>query len=182
MKIKERSFEKNHSGRSGGDRRKLRLLRILLFLTLCFIWGNSLLSGEQSSSLSGPIAKTVYRIAEAAAEFLCGKPADGGRILTVQQVSFGVRKAAHFTEYAVFGMELWLFAALSRRLSVGVFAKLPDRAVLTLLPPGILTALIDEGIQRFSAGRNGTLMDVCIDIAGFMTGALVLRLLHRKKK
>ena len=83
-----------------------------------------------------------------------------------------IRKAAHFTEFAVLGM---LGANMSRMY---------DRGIIYMLFTGMLTALTDETIQLFSAGRSSQVTDVWIDFAGCMFGvftALLLSYIIRKR-
>jgi len=75
-----------------------------------------------------------------------------------------VRRLAHFTEFAVLGMlAAFLFGGrCTHKLSAVAFA------IMT----GMTTALCDETIQLFSAGRSGRIQDAWLDIAGACTGAL----------
>ena len=72
-----------------------------------------------------------------------------------------LRKAAHFTEYAVLGA---LLARAVRELPAFAFA--------------VAYAVTDELHQMFVPGRAGTLLDVAVDAAGALTGILVLRRLR----
>jgi VanZ family protein len=77
-----------------------------------------------------------------------------------------VRKAAHFTEYAIMG---WLaaraFAGSSRKF-------LRQRWLLSGLLLIVLYALLDEYHQSFVPSRTGSLYDSGIDIAGGMIGLI----------
>ena len=131
---------------------KRRVFLILAALWLCFIWGQSFLSADLSRAESGRVLALLQRI-------LPG--------LTAHMV----RKAAHFTEYAVLGA--LLFGAFPIR----------SRAALTgTLFAAMLAAVTDETIQLFSAGRSGQITDVWLDFAGAALGYLAVRLLtHRKE-
>ena len=73
---------------------QLRLfLRLLLIVTLCFIWGNSLLSRESSSALSGRVAAWLRSIGIPVGEHF-------------------LRKLAHFTEFGILGCEITLLLRL----------------------------------------------------------------------
>ena len=90
-----------------------------------------------------------------------------------------IRKAAHFTEYAMLGCALTLFFAGLRKTVPG--------AVLPALPVGVLYAATDEWHQTFVAGRSGEFRDVLIDSAGLACGAaiaclLLLLYLRRRKR
>lgn len=76
-----------------------------------------------------------------------------------------VRKLAHFTEFAVLGMLAGiLFGGRCRSLWSGLLF-----AVMT----GIVTALCDETIQLFVAGRSGQITDVWLDVSGAFTGTVL---------
>lgn len=75
-----------------------------------------------------------------------------------------VRKAAHFTEFAILGVLAGLL--FSTRSARGWL--LP--AAMT----GLIAALCDETIQLFVEGRTGKLQDVWLDAAGVSAGLLFL--------
>ena len=128
---------------------------LLLFL-LTFIWGNSLLPGETSGAVSGWVGKVLQFLLP----FLPLDQPEGAHIL---------RKIAHFSEFALLGFTLcWRFGMHCRRHS---------RWLLLTVGCGILTACIDENLQRFSPGRHCSIVDVGIDSAGVLTGTLFLLLL-----
>lgn len=73
-----------------------------------------------------------------------------------------VRKLAHFLEYALEGaLTVLLFVAYRFRVKKGFWA---------MLLIGFVTAVIDESIQFFSPGRAPGILDVCIDMQGFICG------------
>ena len=79
-----------------------------------------------------------------------------------------VRKLAHFTEFAVLGLLAgMLFGGRCRHLLAGLLFS-------TMI--GVLTALCDETIQLFAAGRSGRIQDVRLDIAGVSAGAAAAQL------
>lgn len=140
-------------------RTKLRLwlCGALIAALLAFIWGNSLLPGEDSGELSG----FVGTLLQAVLPFLDLSSETGMHLL---------RKAAHFSEFAALGMGFtWLWGMLSKK-------RLP--AALLPLLCGFTAAAIDETIQLFSPDRGPSVKDVAIDTAGVLTGILVLTLLH----
>lgn len=73
-----------------------------------------------------------------------------------------VRKFAHFSEYGLEGVLAVLFF-FTYGFHMG---KWFWKIMLT----GLGTAVIDESIQFFSAGRAPGFGDVCIDMAGFVCG------------
>lgn len=119
----------------------------LIVLTLCFIWGNSLLPASLSGALSDWLGNLLAGI-------FGGTPPAAGRGL--------IRKLAHFTEYMALGAELWLLLRHGKRR---------DWSLPLLL--GGAAALVDETIQLFVDGRSGALRDVWIDLGGFWAGCLL---------
>ena len=139
---------------------KLRLwLCVLLAATLCLIWGNSLLPGEESGNLSHGLTAWLRSVGIPVGEHF-------------------VRKAAHFCEFALLGAELaglfWLRGGLRlQRLCCAASAALG-------------AAMIAESIQLFTPNRGPRLADVLLDFSGALTGialcALALRWLGKRRK
>lgn len=129
-------------------KRKQTALAVLTGLTLCFIWGNSLMPGEVSSALSDWAGAVLSRLF--------------GTVLETESGHGVLRKVAHGTEYLLLGLEL---SVLLRR-----WMGKPWSLVLLC---GMSAALADETIQLFVDGRAGQVRDVWIDLGGFCTGALL---------
>ncbi len=91
------------------------------------------------------------------------------------QVHFFVRKAAHFTEYAI----LALLAARAFLSSPG--AGLRRRWWLASLALVASCALLDEYHQSFVATRTGTIYDSLIDITGGACALLVVALWRARR-
>ena len=138
--------------------------RVLLFVLICanlaVIWGNSLMTGEDSGQFSAAVLAFLGRFIP----FFSGEL--GHTIL---------RKLAHFSEFACLG------------LLTGGFRLLRKKAGFGILGFGMAVACVDETIQVFVPGRGSSLIDVWIDTAGFALGLLLLltgytitRKLHRK--
>lgn len=128
---------------------------IFLILILWFIWGNSAMSGFDSSQMSRRIIRLL--------EWLFGP------VSNLPKVTHYVRKLAHFSEFAVLGFVLSWFWYLWQA---------PGKETFSLpLLCGLTTACIDETIQLFSLGRGSSLKDVWIDMAGFCLGFLIYRFL-----
>jgi VanZ family protein len=127
-------------------RAQLRLfLHLLLLVTLCTIWGNSLLGKEESASLSGGITAWLNSIG-------------------IPVTDHFVRKTAHFCEFGLLGCELMLLFWLRSGLHMqnccnAAFASL-------------LAAVTDETIQLFS-GRGSQVQDVVLDFGGALAGILL---------
>ena len=126
-----------------------KVLLALIVLTLLFIWGNSLLNREQSSGESAWVMQLIAPFLE----LFVGK----GNV-----TDHLVRKLAHFTEFALLGLELffWFYGQLKKRKS----------ALLLAMTHGLFAALTDETLQLFS-GRGSQVLDVWLDFAGTTAGA-----------
>ncbi len=160
-----------------------KILAVSVILTLTFIWVNSMLPGD----LSGRESQWVLRLVEPLLDYVRSGQVRQAMIrfalrfpdrlsetlirfasavedhLLSRDASFLVRKAAHFSEYALLG---YLVGLLCVRRDGRSRFFLPEAACLA-------AALIDEGIQLFSAGRAAQLRDVCIDLSGATLGLTV---------
>ena len=90
----------------------------------------------------------------------------------VKKIDFGVRKAAHFTEYAFLGM-LWI--AFFHSVLRGRYGCKKEM-IYSILASAVFAAG-DEFHQLFVDGRHAKVHDVCIDTAGAITGILLISLL-----
>ena len=126
------------------------LLAGLICLVLCFIWGNSMLSGEESGAISGGLLDWIITNLP----FLKWLP------------ELILRKFGHFSEFGLLGFLLaWFFLLQGQRGIHG--ASMP-------LLCGMTAALTDETIQVFSPGRRPSVVDVWIDVAGVCAGIALL--------
>ena len=134
------------------------LINIALILgLLCFIWGNSLASGETSGNMIGRIMQwinTVLRLDEGGADIL-------HRL---------IRKGAHFTEFACLGLLLtWLF---------GMMGEKKGHLFCMPLLFGMMAACMDETIQVFTPDRGPSPIDIWIDTCGVAAGITILLIGH----
>ena len=117
----------------------------LIILNLALIWGNSMLPGETSGSLSGWLQS-----------FLSFLPQS-------ELVHTLLRKAAHISEFALLGALMgWMSVLMQGRPQIG------------LLGLGLGTGCVDETIQLFVPGRASSIPDVWIDFSGFTLGLIIL--------
>ncbi len=142
-------------------------LSVLVFLNLLLIWGNSLLSREDSSSKSSFLTSILMHFLP--------KDADFG---TVEHI---IRKCAHFTEFALLG-------ALTLCLTYAVCAfELRRTWSCTAIPllGCLFAASTDEMIQIFTA-RGNSVADVALDFSGSLTAFVivyaVLLIMQRRKR
>ena len=135
------------------SKKRISIWAVITGFVLLFIWGNSMLPPEVSDGLS----KWVTGI--------LGFNRPGEQTDSMNHI---VRKLAHYSEYFVLGIVLWL--ALCGKVK-------PVRQGLALQGfCGLLTAVIDETIQLLSQ-RGPSLTDVWLDFAGFLCGTLLILLI-----
>ena len=141
--------------------KKRTVLYVLIGLTICFIWGNSLMPGEVSAAFSDWVGEILEALLD-----MPPKPSQGRGLL---------RKLAHFTEFAALGMLLtWLMGMRQKPICLAQLF-------------GSLAACVDETIQCFVPGRGPGLRDVCIDSSGVFTGMILIYLgyswiVHRRTR
>lgn len=127
---------------------------------IALIWGNSLVPGEGSSSISMAVVDAVRGLLDALS------------LPSGWVTNFLVRKTAHFTEYAVLGV------LVSQALDPGASARV-ERIVL-IAGVLVLVPSVDEAIQLSVAGRSGQVADVLLDCCGAAFGsALCYAVLRR---
>lgn len=147
-------------------KRKITILLLLIAVTLCFIFGNSLQNQEQSSKQSTAVAEAVKPIYQA----ITAKSDNGEPI---------IRKIAHFIEFSILGIELTLlfcavFDEKERKNHLG-------RIVCPLFC-GLLAALTDETLQILSE-RGPMVSDVWLDfIAVCVSVSIVTAVKYFRKK
>ncbi len=146
--------------------RKKRALRWSLtaaaVLWMGVIFYMSSKTGAASNDLSSGITGAVQRI------FLRGWNQYSGDEFTLRMecLNYLIRKAAHFTEYAILG----------GLISAALYQWFPKFRVSVWFSCilGMLYAVSDEFHQSFVDDRSMQVFDVCIDTAGVLVGALVI--------
>ena len=155
---------------------------VYLLITLAimvFIFVQSALPDYMSTEESNPFVVFIASVLEKTTTATINR----------ELISFLVRKTAHFLEYMVLGVSLYL--------TVGEFLKSKREAgqrpepqkvrnfqILSIVIPfliGILYAATDEFHQLFVPGRFGSVKDVLIDGAGVLAGILIIRGILRKR-
>lgn len=116
------------------------------FILLCIIWGHSMMPPAVSSAESDWVAGLM------------------DAWLPLERLTFWVRKAAHFTEFAAWGAVAFL--------NLRRFSAYRLQAFFNTLFAGLFVAVVDEFIQLFS-GRGSLVSDVVLDFCGCLFGALV---------
>ena len=148
----------------------LSLLAVIAVAVMIFLL--SAQEGEESSKLSGNLASFIVRLVVPDYDEL---PAAKQKE-TLNAWFFYIRKAAHFSEYALLAMTLINFLRQQRSSRI--------KQLMGVLAWGAaaLYACTDELHQVFVSDRAAALMDVGIDAAGALTGVLLSLLiiwLHR---
>ncbi|MBR1623227.1 MAG: VanZ family protein [Pseudobutyrivibrio sp.] len=131
--------------------KKKVILRILIILWLCIIWGHSMQPAAVSDGESGKFLAILSKIFP--------------YLLDNENGMFIVRKAAHFTEYLILGILLAMDFSMSVRGAIQRF--------ITPTFTGLAVAFIDETIQIFVDGRSGEIRDMWIDFGGVALGVLI---------
>ncbi len=128
------------------------IILIVLFLWIGFIFHNSMNNAVDSSASSSAVLEMANKL--------------------LAFVNLGalsehtVRKAAHFTEFAIEGILLML--------NLRVYAKNWKKQLAVPLLLGVLTALTDETIQLSVEGRSAQVTDVWIDTGGVAAGVVIM--------
>jgi VanZ family protein len=98
---------------------------------------------------------------------------------TADAVAFAVRKVAHLTEFAIFGLLLWRALRKPVRRDPRPWSWPQARNALLLV---ILYAASDEFHQLFVPTRQASIVDVLIDTTGAALGLGALWLIGRWRK
>ena len=139
------------------SKKRQRLCICLLALNLVFIWGNSLLPGSVSETISRWVGSLIQTLTDLP-------------VNTSQNGHGLLRKLAHFSEFACLGVLLaWLAGMAGERGFHGW--SLP-------LLGGMMAACVDETIQTMIPARGPSVLDVWIDTCGVAVGIGLLLLGH----
>ena len=130
-----------------------------IFLYILWIFSNSLMNGNISSSTSGSITRQILA-------FLAFFGINPG----YDVFHHFIRKLAHFLEYSLLGF----------LTTLSIFRKsLFSSEKMTWIFICILTPLLDETLQLFVPGRTGALTDSLLDMCGCVFGTCFLLLIRR---
>ena len=133
-----------------------KIRKLPLFITafiMVFIFIQSALPADLSQQESGVIVFMLSR-------FLSVDP---------EGLSFVIRKCAHFTEYMILGMSLFV--------TVREFIPDEERVAAVQIVSwsiGALYAVTDESHQSFVPGRSCEIRDILIDSCGVTAGVLIM--------
>ncbi len=128
---------------------------------IALIWGASTVPGTGSSHASLSVVEALRFVL------------DSLGLASGWVTNLLVRKAAHFTEYAVLGV------LVSSALDPG--ARRTRSRILLIAAVLALVASLDESIQLFVPGRFGMVTDVLLDCCGAATGVALRTLVVRRR-
>lgn len=142
---------------------KRKILSWFLFLgviTLIFLFSHQ--TGNESSNLSSNVLMNIEKILHVS--------------LKHDIFSFGLRKLAHFTEYAILG--------ISTLNLISCYLQINKKTIIYSVLFVLCYASLDEIHQLFIPSRCGSIFDVLIDSCGGSFGIisyLLLRNIMHKK-
>ncbi len=159
-----------------------RKYRVILLAALVLVWMGVIFAfssqdGAASSETSGRVVKVVITVIKPDFNSL----AKSEQISFRDMVTFFVRKGAHFTEYMILGVLLFLlyhewrpkiFQA-PKKENTHIMQLRLHRVLLAAWVTGTLYATSDEFHQMFTGGRSPQVRDVCIDSSGVAVGCLI---------
>jgi VanZ family protein len=128
----------------------MRFVPALAWTALVLVLGSAYFGADYTGSLLSPVLRAVA-------------PLTGLRVYELHAL---LRKAAHFTEYAVLAA-LWFYAVAWRRPAAG--------ASWIALCIALTCAVADEAHQSALPNRTGSARDVVIDASGAVVALSVVR-------
>lgn len=145
---------------------------VALLLWMGFIFFMSANDGDHSQGMSDGVTSLVL---SAVWPGYSGMSPDE-QMAVVESLSFPVRKAGHFSEYAVLG--LLAFATLRQAQALRASQALQGARRIAPAAAGavivaFLYACFDEFHQLFVAGRSGQPFDVGVDTAGALVAVAI---------
>ena len=138
------------------------ILNVFAILWIAFIFGNSLKTADASGMQSEGIVNFVI-------DKILNTPIEKQSIEFVDLVTHFVRKVAHFTEFAILGVIIFLICYITdrSRLKSSIFSVCLSFCV----------AVCDELLQLTSEGRACRFSDVLIDTSGAAFACLMMFLI-----
>lgn len=144
---------------------------VMLIGLYVIIFGFSAQDGEQSGGLSHKVSETCVEVAND----LNGKQwSDAFRQELADRMEHPIRKLAHFTEYAIMGILVYVMW----RPWVRKGKRLYGLVILWIF----LSAAGDEVHQTFVPGRCGSPADVLLDTCGGIFAVLLCILIEKRER
>lgn len=148
---------------------KKRVTFFVLVFWMAVIFFFSAQNGTQSSGISRSVG---YGIAENRNRLFQWEMSEEKVAKQVEAMQLVIRKGAHMGEYALL--------AVCALLHICCYEKKPRRFWLWTWGFCIVFAATDEMHQLFVPGREGRVLDVCIDSIGSLMGVLAFMLCYTK--
>lgn len=139
--------------------RLCRLIKILIALTLAFIWVNSLMPRAESQAVSQGLLERIVGLFQAV-----------GINISPESDHF-LRKLAHFVEFGVLGAEFGLLLHLRDKQGA--------QGYVNCAFAGLSAAVMDESLQLIS-NRGSQVQDVLLDFCGYMVGLWLCSLIYER--
>lgn len=144
---------------------KFKLKKSILFIVtaiyIAFIWAHSMMSGEESSNESHSVLVFINNMLK-------------NLNINYSFSEFFIRKAAHFTEFAILGVLVMWCNRLAYKKS---FNNMLSCSFVCLF-----TAVVDEFIQHFTPERASMVTDVVLDFSGVLFGFIIFGIICKLKR
>lgn len=137
---------------------------VLLLSATIFIMSSQ--DADDSSETSGGVCEFLLKTFDSDFDEL----SEHEQLDRIESLQFWVRKAAHFSAYAV-------LCALAVCACLSLYLK-PRLSAIISLSYALLFSISDEIHQSFVPGRSCELRDVIIDFSGAITGAIFILLIR----
>lgn len=148
---------------------KKAVLWILIILWMAVLFGFSSQEATESKKVSSGLITAIVELFDFSNSLSPEKTQ-----AIAENLTFIVRKSAHFIAYAILGSLVFCLA--------GEYKLYGKRQFLLSIAVAFLYACSDEFHQTFVKGRSGEIRDVTIDTIGATFGALVIMVIKRIKK
>jgi len=155
--------------------KKSLIIKILIWVPVILmagtIFGFSKQDGDESQGLSNRVAQVIVNAADDV-DIIEVDDSNNDYYVSILQVP--IRKGAHMTEYAIFGLLILLALYVD-----DAFYRL--RYIISYIGATAF-AITDEIHQLYVPGRSGKVTDVIIDSIGCLIGLLICYLISRKRR
>ena len=134
---------------------------IFLFLAILFLIGILFLSsqdGAESSKLSSKVTQLIIKL-------FIPNFNDAADLEGYNNIHIKIRKLAHFGEYFIFS--ILIFLAINKLISI-------KWGLVFMLPISLILATLDELFQSYIPGRSGSYRDVLVDFSGALAGFVLI--------
>lgn len=140
--------------------KKIKIVLIIIWMIVIFLLSNQ--PGDESSKLSNSlIDKTIVRVYEV----FNGRLNNLEKRLIIEEYSYMVRKVAHFTEYFILGVLVYIYLIES-------YGSIKSLLLTVLIC--FVYAVTDEFHQLFINDRAFSPVDILIDTSGSLVSSTIL--------